>query len=64
MWLKVLNNGVKAEIEELVERAFVLLKDFLIQNAENPKHAWETLVKLQEVMDRLKHFRPPRPFPR
>ena len=51
-----------SEVIELVQHGHKLLDRFLTLDKSNPYYAWEAIVELDGVLDKLRQLRPPHPF--
>ena len=51
-----------AQVIELIDEAHILLERFIEREHCAPDIAWESVVELQELTERLRQLRPPRVF--
>jgi hypothetical protein len=50
------------QVIELIGEAHILLERFIEREHYSPDIAWESVVELQELTERLRQLRPPRVF--
>ncbi len=50
-------------IHDLIDEGHALLERFKNLESQASDLAWESVVELQQLVDRMRHLRPPKPFP-
>lgn len=51
-----------AQVLKLINEGYHLLAGFAQREQHEPEAAWESVVELQQSIERLRQLRPPRPF--